>query len=248
MQKRGLSQEGLKLIACITMLLDHIGAVIVMACFENTTGANKGMLLDFYEVLRMIGRLAFPIYCFLLVEGSVHTRDPKRYGLRLLIAALLSEVPFDLAFEGGLSWAHQNVMLTLLLGFLMLRVMGLCSRFFWKLLVIMSFAAAAKLLRTDYGADGILVIALFALTRGSTWSGILQFFGLWCIFSPFYLLTPIRWLISGFSLTVQELAALAIVPIVGYDGRKVTKSKAIQWAFYLFYPAHLLALYVIGRF
>ena len=85
MQKRGLSQEGLKLIACATMLLDHIGAVIVMDCFENATGANKSALLDLYEMLRMVGRLAFPIYCFLLVEGSTYTRNSKRYGMRLLI-------------------------------------------------------------------------------------------------------------------------------------------------------------------
>ena len=247
MQKKGLSQEGLKLIACITMLLDHIGAVVVMAWFENSSGANKGLLLDLYEMLRVIGRLAFPIYCFLLVEGSVHTCNPKRYGLRLLIAAVLSEIPYDLAIYGGISWQNQSVMVTLLLGFLMLRVMDQLGKFPWKLLAIVSFAVVAELLHTDYGADGILVIALFALTRGSTWKEMLQFFGLWCIFSPFYLLTPISWLASGFSLTVQELAALAIVPIIFYDGRKTTKSKFIQWAFYLFYPVHLLALYLIGR-
>lgn len=247
MQKKGLSQEGLKLIACITMLLDHIGAVVVMAWFENSSGANKGLLLDLYEMLRVIGRLAFPIYCFLLVEGSVHTCNPKRYGLRLLIAAVLSEIPYDLAIYGGISWQNQSVMVTLLLGFLMLRVMNQLGKFPWKLLAIMPFAVVAELLHTDYGADGIIVIALFALTRGSTWKEILQFFGLWCIFSPFYLLTPISWLASGFSLTVQELAALAIVPIIFYDGCKATKSKFIQWAFYVFYPVHLLALYLIGR-
>ena len=55
MQKRGLFQEELKLIACVTMLLDHIGAVVVAGCFAHATGANKGMLLDIYEILRMIG-------------------------------------------------------------------------------------------------------------------------------------------------------------------------------------------------
>lgn len=246
MQKKGLSQEGLKLIACITMLLDHIGAVVVMAWFENSSGANKGLLLDLYEMLRVIGRLAFPIYCFLLVEGSVHTCNPKRYGLRLLIAAVLSEIPYDLAIYGGISWQNQSVMVTLLLGFLMLRVMDRLGKFPWKLLAIVSFAVVAELLHTDYGTDGILVIALFALTRGSSWSEILQFFGLWCIFSPFHFMA-LNWLFHGFSLTVQELAALAIVPIIFYDGRKATKSKFIQWAFYLFYPVHLLALYLIGR-
>lgn len=246
MRKCGLPQEGLKLIACITMLLDHIGAVTIMACFETATGANKGTLLDLYEILRMIGRLAFPIYCFLLVEGSDHTRNSKRYGLRLLIAALLSEIPYDLALYGSITCQHQSVLVTLLLGFIMLEMMKKCPRKVLKLLAILPFAWMADAMNSDYGADGILVIALFALTRELPYQKLLQFFGLWCIFSPSYLMM-INWL-GGVSITVQELAVLALVPIWLYDGRKVTKSKAIQWAFYLFYPAHLLALYLIGRF
>ena len=149
MQKKGLSQEGLKLIACITMLLDHIGAVVVMAWFENSSGANKGLLLDLYEMLRVIGRLAFPIYCFLLVEGSVHTCDPKRYGLRLLIAAVLSEIPYDLAIYGGISWQNQSVMVTLLLGFLMLRVMDRLGKFPWKLLAVQSLQQKTVFIRSQ---------------------------------------------------------------------------------------------------
>lgn len=165
MQKRGLSQEGLKLIACMTMLLDHIGVVIVMDCFENATGANKGMLLDLYEILRTIGRLSFPIYCFLLVEGHVHRRDPKRYGLRLLLGAILAEIPFDLAAFGALTLRHQSVMVTLLLGFLMLEMMKKSKNVLLKLPAVVLFAVLAELLHTDYGAEGILVIALFCLTR-----------------------------------------------------------------------------------
>ncbi len=244
MQKRGLSQESLKLIACITMLLDHIGAVVVMAWFENSSGANKGMLLDLYEMLRLVGRLAFPIYCFLLVEGHFRTRDPKRYALRLLGSALLTEIPYDLALYGGITWQHQSVMVTLLLGLVMLMAMGKQSAIWWKLLVVVPFALLAEAVNSDYGANGILVIALFALTRGNPWSEILQLFGLWCIFSPNHLMI-LNWF-GGFSVTVQELALLAVVPISLYDGRKATKSKAVQWAFYLFYPAHLLVLYLLA--
>lgn len=243
MPKRRISQEALKLIACASMLLDHIGAVIVLDCFYQAGSESRGALLELYELLRTVGRLAFPIYCFLLVEGHTHTRDAKRYGLRLLIAAALSELPYDLAFYGGINWQHQSVMVTLLLGFLMLEVMDKCPKLLLKLLAMVPFAILAELLRTDYGADGILTIALFALTRGLPHALVLQFFGLWFIFSPDHRMM-LNWL-DGFSVTTQELAVLSIVPIALYDGRKATKSKALQWGFYLFYPAHLLLLYFI---
>ena len=124
--------------------------------------------------------------------------------------------------------------------------MEINSKRWWKLLVVIPFALLAEIANSDYGAEGIFVVALFALTRGHKWDRILQIFGLWCIFAPFYIATPLSWLLTGFTITIQELAALAIVPISLYDGRKATKSKAIQWAFYLFYPAHLLVLYLLN--
>ena len=119
MKQRGLSQEGLKIIACVTMLIDHIGAV----------------LLPQYFSLRMIGRIAFPIYCFLLVEGAHYTKNPGKYALRLGIGMLLSELPFDLAFSRGWSWGYQSVMVTLLLVFLALKCMERTKNIFLKMLI-----------------------------------------------------------------------------------------------------------------
>lgn len=243
MQKRGLSQEGLKVIACLTMLVDHIGATIILTQLRQSVGAEKAMLLEWYEILRTVGRISFPIFCFLLSEGAARTHDPKRYGLRLLIAAVLSEIPYDLAFYGEINWLHQNVMVTLLLGFVMLRMMEKCRGWLWKLLIILPFAVMAEWLCADYGAEGILVIAVFALTREVPYKHLLQFFLLWFIFSPSHLMI-LSWL-NQFTITVQEWAALAVLPIALYDSRKVTKSKAVQWAFYLFYPAHLMGLYLL---
>lgn len=243
MQKRGLSQENLKLIACVTMLLDHIGAVIVLDCFYRATGEAKGMLLDIYELLRTIGRLAFPIYCFLLVEGVSHTRSPKRYGLRLLIGAVLAEIPYDLAFSGRVDWEDQSVMVTLLLGFMMLEIMKKCPKPLLKLLIVLPFAMIAQKLGADYGAKGILVIALFACTRELEYKHLWQFFGIWFVFSPNHLMM-LNWL-GGIRWTIQELAAFAALPIALYRGHKSTASRLLQWCFYLFYPVHLLILYLI---
>lgn len=243
MKTKGISQEGLKLIACATMLLDHIGATVVMRMFEETASAGTGGAgnwLALYELLRIIGRLAFPIYCFLLVEGAQRTRNPKKYGLRLLVGVLLSEIPFDMAFYGSFTWAHQNVMVTLLLGFLALRSMDRCPLLWQKLLVALPFGYLAEWLSSDYGAMGIMVMVLFQLTRDIPWRGVWQFFGLWMVFSPSHALF-INWL-GGFSVTIQEWAVLALIPIFCYNGRKLTHSKTAQWAFYLFYPVHILVL------
>ena len=244
MQIQRLSQERLKMIACTTMLLDHVGATVVLECFYQATGENKAYLLQVYEALRTVGRLAFPIYCFLLTGGAYYTRNPKRYALRLFVGAVLAEIPYDLALYGEIAWNHQSVMVTLLLGFLMLEVIKKLPRMVLKLLAIAPFALLADLLNTDYGSSGILLIALFALTRELPYRGLLQFFGIWCIFSPNHLMA-LNWL-GGFSVTIQELAAFAALPIALYSGQKSTSNKVVQWAFYLFYPAHLLVLYLVG--
>ena len=225
------------MIACVTMLLDHIGAVIVLECFHQATGATKGIWLEAYNLLRTIGRLAFPIYCFLLVEGVCRTRNPKKYGLRLLIGMLLSEIPYDLAFYGRVNWQEQSVMVTLLLGFVMLEIMKKCPKHLLKLLEVLPFAFAAEKLGSDYGAMGILVIAVFAFTQNLKYKHLWQFLGIWFIFSPNHLMM-LNWL-GGIHWTIQELAVFAVVPIALYSGKKATNSKLLQWVFYLFYPAHL---------
>lgn len=251
MKDRGLPQEGLKLIACVSMLLDHVGATLVMLLFSVGPNEYKGILLDLYDALRCIGRLAFPIYCFLLAEGSAHTRNPLRYGLRLAFLALLSEIPFDLAFFGGIEWSHQNVMLTLLLGLMALEGMKRTDNGWLKMLIAVPFALAAEWACADYGAKGVLLIALFALTRGHKWANLLQFFGMWCIFSPNHTMF-LDWIVRFNRLgkvypVTQEYALLAMIPIAWYNGKKLGSSKAAQWGFYIFYPAHLLALWLIGR-
>ena len=242
MQKRALSQETLKMIACMTMLVDHLAVIIVMGSLYST---HHGMRLEIYETMRLIGRIAFPIYCFLLAEGSAHTHNHARYGLRLAICALLSELPYDLALWGRITWQHQNVMVTLFLGFCALGAMKRCPNLPLKLLLALPFAALAEFAGGDYGAKGIMLVVLFALTRRIPHRHLAQVLGIWFVFSPNHAMF-LNWM-EQLSVTTQEWAVLAILPITLYDGRKVTKSKAVQWGFYLFYPVHLLALYLIAR-
>ena len=109
-KQQGISGYWLKVIAVVSMLIDHTSAVIL----EQIPGLENPAFL-----MRIIGRLAFPIYCFLLVEGFMHTRDREKYALRLGCFAAVSEIPFDLAFNGKvLEVGYQNVFFTLLLGLL----------------------------------------------------------------------------------------------------------------------------------
>ena len=226
--RRGLSQETLKLIACITMLLDHIGAVFFSG-----------------SVLRDIGRLSFPIFCFLLSEGVFHSRNPRKYALRLAVGMLLAELPFDFAFYGGVYWRHQNVMLTLLLGFLAiwagkkLQHHGLLG-----FLAALPFVVLADVLRADYGSMGIVLMLLFAWTREARHPELLRFLGMLALFGNVSSVVVMR--LERIAITQQMLGAAAIVPIALYSGEKKTSSKVVQTAFYLFYPAHLALLYLIA--
>ena len=245
MKKGVFSQEGLKLIAAMAMLLDHFGATVVYSAYMdavitgNPAAANR--LVGLYYCLRILGRIAFPIYCFQLVEGFHHTRDLKKYVKRLAVGLVLSEIPFDLAFSGGLDWSSSSVMVTLLLGVLMMAGME-TFRDWRKLLAIPPFMFLAELLGSDYGGNGIALIAILYLTRG------IPHEKLWRTAA----MTVLLWFgitvsVFGLEIPLELFGLVSLVPIFLYDGRKVTKSKWVQWAFYLFYPVHILLLWAVDR-
>lgn len=209
----------LKLIACLSMFIDHLGAV----CFSGMMG------------FRIIGRLAFPIYCFLLVEGAVHTRNMKKYILRMGIFALISEVPFDLAFYHRLVYTgHQNVFFTLGLGLLAIWFLEHpieqldIPDVLYKLLVIIAAGLIAEFFNTDYGFTGIAVICIFYYLRGQP-----------------QLKYPIAVILLAAMGGVEVYAVLALIPILLYNGQRGRQTKAMQYGFYIFYPAHLLLLAVL---
>lgn len=206
----------LKLIACLSMFIDHLGAV----CFSGMMG------------FRIIGRLAFPIYCFLLVEGAVHTHDMKKYILRMGIFALISEVPFDLAFYHRLVYTgHQNVFFTLGLGLLAIWFLEHpieqldIPDVLYKLLVIIAAGLIAEFFNTDYGFTGIAVICIFYYLRGQP-----------------QLKYPIAAILLAAMGGVEFYAVLALIPILLYNGQRGRQTKVMQYGFYIFYPTHLLLI------
>lgn len=225
---RGLPQEGLKLLAAGTMLLDHMGYLL----FGNALW------------MRAVGRLAFPLYAFLLVEGFYHTHNFGRYLGRLLLCALLSELPFDLALWGRVSAPeHQNVLVTLFLALICLWFLDLARELKRPALRVLGSAAAiltasglAEAVRSDYGALGIWFTALFYFTYGlPRWGCLLQGAAL-ALLSAAY---------TRSFLDLELLSAGVALLLVFYDGRQLTRSPGVKWAFYLFYPAHLLLLWAI---
>ncbi len=233
-----MTSFALKIIACITMLIDHFTYLFIP---YSSTVEIGGKLISWHLVGRGIGRIAFPVFCFLLVEGFYRTASRRKYMLRMLIFALVSEIPFDLAFtdfSGTAScMSYQNVMFTLLFGLVLMYLYEeLKARYLMQPLVfntlgvilIVGVSAAAVLLRTDYNYLGILIILVFYLFRGKK-----QWIALG--------MTLVLWM---FSERLEFFALTALLPIFCYNGKQGPK---VKYLFYVFYPAHLLLLALAAR-
>lgn len=242
--KRGISGSTLKIIAIVTMVIDHIGSIILLrimglhGMFEvvDAKGAEafieaNQILYYGFESFKFIGRIAFPIFCFLAVEGFLHTHNLKKYLSRMVLFALISEIPFDLAFFGvPFYWGYQNVFFTLLFGILAIAGLQLVEeKKGWSIalrvllsgLIIGLSLGAVWILKTDYDLWGVLVVVIFYLfRRRRTISAILA-----CV--------PLR-AIGAF---------ISLIPIYLYNGQR---GRNIKWIFYLFYPVHILILYLIS--
>lgn len=225
----------LKLLAIVCMTIDH--TAVVFSCG------------DLYWPMRYIGRIAFPIYCFLLVEGYFHTHSVGRYLRRLLIAFVFSDIPFDLALAWRWpSWYYQNVMLTLAIGLGAIWLIDHSgeaaarvtrSAALQKLLaIVISLAAAlacyelAELLYTDYGGGGVVLILCFYLFRKHP---------------PLLIVSVLATLYLAFG-RVELPGMIAFLPIFLYNGQRgpTPGGKWGQWFFYAYYPLHLGILVLLS--
>ena len=224
---RCLSSFLLRTIALMSMIVDHAG----LALFPRA------------QILRCVGRLSFPLYCFLLVQGYSHTRDLRAYARRLLLLALLSEVPFDLLIFGRVASAvEQNVCFSLLLG---LGAVYVADRFrddpARMLPGLMMMFTASMAVRVSYGWLGIALCLCFYVFRGRNAAQVL---GLTLI----EVLYCLSLLLSGVKVSwvlISLCAMCSAVPIALYSGKPGLRHPLLSTLFYAAYPLHILALLLI---
>ena len=240
-----LSALDLKLLAMAAMLVDHMGYLLFPTAMW----------------MRYVGRLAFPIFAFQVAEGWYRTHDREKYTLRLLLFALLSEVPFDLMYGG--TWfypVHQNVIWTLLLGILGIHLMETVRKkqktglyLLVSALVVVAGAVLGTLGMVDYYGAGVLTVFIFYFFHGhgrKWWCLLGQLAALYWVNVELLggLMYPIQLFGMDFELCQQGLALLALVPIWLYRGRQGYHSKPFQYACYAFYPVHMLLLVLVLNF
>lgn len=222
-----LSGSILKVMAVVFMLIDHIAAYVLVyypKALEPviTIGSHT---LSVYNIMRKMGRISFPIFCFLLVEGFMHTGNRCKYGRNLIIFALISEIPWNLVHSGSFFYSGQNVFFTLFLGYL-----GLCAIEKYsedrakQIGCLVLLMIAALVFNADYGMRGFgFIIMLYAL-RGTT---------------------IIRGVV-GSCMLPSYFAGIAFVPIAMYNGKRgFIKGKGAKYMFYAIYPIHMFILYAV---
>ena len=238
-----LSGNAIKLIAVISMVIDHFGSIVmdgVIAPYK--TGEylyfteDMPFLIQYSFVIKniceILGSIAFPIFCFMIAEGFLHTHHKQKYALRVGLFALLSEIPFDLAhYQKLCSFSLQNVMFTLCVGILTLygisqieKILSDKKVFRWGATFCITFVgmAIAYAMRSEYVFIGVLVIVLLYVLREYKYLRMLAF-------APMIV-------VSGWSL-------LAILFLLLYDG---TRGKGNKYFFYAFYPSHFLLFAAIS--
>ena len=240
MKKFDLSSSALHVIAMIFMLCDHLWATLIPG----------------NQWLTCLGRLAFPMFAYMAVEGYFHTGNLKRYVLRLLLFAVISEIPFNLMYSSSLIYPfHQNVLWTLLLGIGLIQVNEhvakkgkLWLRFAIGCVTVLLGWVIGMLTMVDYYGFGVVTILVFYFFRKRTW---------WCLLAQIAALYYLNVeALGGFYFEVnimgktipivqQGLALFALIPIWLYRGRKGYNRKWFQYACYGFYPLHMLLLYLL---
>ena len=226
----------LKLIAVISMLFDHSGYLI----FGQSSFFNY------------IGRLAFPIFAFQITEGYTHTKNLKKYILRLFGFALISQIPYTIFYKVVFNDFGMNVMFTLLLGLITIAIFDKYNKF-TGITTLFLFSIISQSLKLDYGAYGVVIIFLFYVFKDNavlkfTSFILATFIRYFSELLPYGILTTLNTLSTINPISIYALCtASSIMPIILYNGKK---GRDMKYFLYLFYPIHLLIisiLYIILR-
>lgn len=215
--KKYFSSSTIKLIAVFSMLIDHMAMCLHFFWCKP----------ELYMFMRQIGRLAFPIFCFCIVQGYFHTSDIKKYIFRLFLFALISEVPFDLARGASESsyFGHQNVFFTLCLGLIAVYMIdSMSENTAFQIYVIIAACILAFAMKTDYNVFGIIQILIF-----------------------YYFRDRRNYRIAGIiivnTLLGQSSGIAALLFTELYNGKRGLK---LKYTLYAFYPVHFMLLYFIN--
>jgi len=237
----------LKIIACLLMLIDHIGAALFPGAI----------------ILRMIGRLSFPIFAYLITVGYSKTNSFSKYLRRLLIFAAISQIPFSLAFGKqtsvhnfsdflgffvGSPNPHLNIFFTLAFGLLAIRVWDKEESKLGKIIVVLALGITSEVLHTDYSMYGVAMILAFYIFRDSKIKTVISQTSVYILFNALQiLLYALNY--PGVSIRLtwfnQALSLLGLIFIFMYNGKK---GKDLKYFFYAFYPVHLLVIGLIKIF
>ena len=240
-----ITADGLKMFACIVMLIQTVGIAVIekgLIHLDQYTqeSLNQAMSQDsrlmtlagIGSIMQLIGGMAIPVFAFLLVEGFRNTSDYKKYLLTMIITALVSEIPYDLAICGKV-WdlSSQNAMITMCICLIMLKCMELfsnssgfaCSMV--RILIMIAAIVWVSIFRAEYGLCMVLLVTVFYVF--DTKNVLKTVLG--CIISLMYVTGPI-----------------AFYGIWCYNGER--KARINKYVYYAFYPLHLLVLGVIAKF
>lgn len=212
----------IKIIACITMVLDHIKYV-----YEPST--------NFFTLY--LGRISFPLFAFLLTEGYVHTSNLKKYIKRLVIFGLISQIPFMIFRTYVGKWLMLNIMFTLLLGIIAIMIFDKIENKYISIPLVVLIIYCGKILQVDYGWYGVLLIFLLYLFKNNKVMLTISYIAL--VFIHYYLLNCLN-LNYIFNIIFTIFPIIIILLYNGKEGKK------LKYFYYWFYPVHMIVFDIIG--
>lgn len=223
--KTNLDTDFIKIIAVVSMTIDHIG----------------GAFFPQYPAFRWIGRIAFPLFCYCLTVGMMYTGDIKKYLLRLGTFAVISQPFWILAFNSddiSGNIFNLNIFFTLIVS--LLGACGFKERKWWLFILALILL---NVINFDYAMTGLILILIFYLCRNKPWLGAAVYTLTYLPALNGNMADPLALKIGGHAIGFEIFALLALpfIYIQTNSGLKIPK-----WFFYIYYPVHLFAIYLIG--